>query len=103
MLNSTILTLELSIWSYEYPWVWHYQEFPDMITMEALSTTEVDALIDTFFSGTTYSNPKAADNQMKSAYEKYFGSLDTFDTESDEMWITTSTSGTDLAKGMVGR
>jgi hypothetical protein len=40
---------------------------------------------------------------MKSAYEKYFGSFDEFDTESDEMWISTATSGVDTDKGMVGR
>lgn len=33
MLDEHKLSVEISIFSYEYPWVWHYQEFKDLVTI----------------------------------------------------------------------
>lgn len=51
MLEDNTLTLEVSIFSYEFPWVWHFQEFKDMIAITALTDTELDTMMDAFFAG----------------------------------------------------
>lgn len=52
MIEDNTLTLEVSIFSYEFPWVWHYQEFKNIIAITALTETELDAMMDAFFAGT---------------------------------------------------
>jgi len=51
MIEDNTLSLEVSIFSYEFPWVWHYQEFKDLISITALTDTELDAMMDAFFAG----------------------------------------------------